>query len=312
MTDNKLTAKPFVKWAGGKYRLADQLIPFVPKKFDPLKNTYIEPMVGSGGFFFKYAPKHAYLSDINQNLITTYNMIKYDVYDLIAHLEQYKTLHDNQSDLDKEEYFYKQRTLFNQLITRKSEELYHFNEIEIASLFIYLNKTCFNGLYRENSSGEFNVPVGKNSKGEIFPMSYDNNNLLTVNEILQQKRGKGGPLDYSIDIACHGYEDSINKVKEGDFVYIDPPYIPLDHLSFTQYSKNDFGKKDHEQLSNFCDSVNEKGAYFMLSNSDTKDTRDIYLKEGRFNKEFSVSRSISSKAESRVKAKELIITNYEL
>ena len=295
MTDNKLIAKPFVKWAGGKYKLADQLIPFMPKKFNPLKNTYIEPMTGSGGFFFKYAPKNAYLSDINQNLITTYNMIKYDVYDVIAHLEQYKDLYNN------EEYFYEQRKLFNQLATKERGELFHFNEIEIASLFIYLNKTCFNGLYRENSSGEFNVPIGKDSKGKLFTVNYNKDNLLAVSEILQ-----------SVEIGCHGYEDSISKVKEGDFVYLDPPYIPLDHLSFTKYSKDDFGKKEHEQLSDFCDSINSKGAYFMLSNSDTEDTREIYLKEGRFSKEFSVNRSIASKAENRVKAKELIITNYEL
>lgn len=282
------SAKPFVKWAGGKYRLADQLIPLLPKRFDHLKNTYIEPMAGSGGFFFKYAPKHAYLSDINKNLITTYNIIKNDVNTLILRLKEYQELHSK-------EYFYNQRKKFNKLIANTG------SDTEIASLFIYLNRTCFNGLYRENSKGEFNVPIGKDSKGKLFPVNYDKDNLLAVSEILQ-----------SVEIGCHGYENSITKVKEGDFVYIDPPYIPLDHLSFTKYSKDDFGKKEHEQLSDFCDSLSNKGAYFMLSNSDTKNTREIYLKEGCFSKEFSVNRSISSKPKSRVKAKELIITNYEL
>jgi DNA adenine methylase len=289
MKDSKLTAKPFVKWAGGKYRFADKLIPLISKKFNPLKNTYIEPMAGSGGFFFKYAPKYAYLSDINQNLITTYKTVRNDVHGLIMQLEHYKGLHVD------EEYFYEQRKLLNQLIKKGG------NELKIASLFIYLNKTCFNGLYRENSNGEFNVPVGKNSKGELLPMAYDKDNLLTLSKLLQ-----------SVEISCHGYENAIDKVNEGDFVYIDPPYIPIDHLSFTQYSKGNFGKKEHKELSNFCDSIDSKGAYFMLSNSDTEDTRDIYLKEGRFSKEFRVSRSIASKAKNRVKAKELIITNYEL
>ena len=289
MKDSKLTAKPFVKWAGGKYRLADKLIPLISKKFNPLKNTYIEPMAGSGGFFFKYAPKYAYLSDINQNLITTYKTVRNDVHDLIMQLEHHRELHVD------EEYFYQQRKLFNQLIKKGGSEL------KIASLFIYLNKTCFNGLYRENSKGEFNVPVGKNSKGQLLPMAYDKDNLLALSELLK-----------SVDIACHGYQNAIDKVKKGDFVYIDPPYIPLDHISFTQYSKGDFGIKEHKELSTFCDYIDSKEAYFMLSNSDTKDTRDIYLKEGCFSKEFVVSRSIASKAKNRTKAKELIITNYEL
>jgi len=277
-------SKPFVKWAGGKYRLADKLIPFLSGEFTSSKNTYIEPMVGSGGFFFKYAPKHAYLSDINQNLITTYNVIKNDVNSLITHLKQHKDLHNK-------EYFYKQRDLFNELIKKGD------NHLNIASLLIYLNRTCFNGLYRENSKGEFNVPMGDYKN----PTICDEENLLSVNKILQ-----------SVEIGCHGYEKSINKVKKGDFVYIDPPYIPLDPLSFTKYSKDDFGKKQHEELSNFCDSIDKKGAYFMLSNSDTKKTQEIYLREGRFSKKFKVSRSIASKAENRVKAKELIITNYEI
>ena len=289
MNDSKIMAKPFVKWAGGKYRLAEKLIPFISKKYNPFENTYFEPMAGSGGFFFKYAPKHAYLSDINQNLITTYKTIRNDVDALIIKLKNHKELHVD------EEYFYGQRKLFNYLIKKGGSDL------EIASLFIYLNKTCFNGLYRENSKGEFNVPVGKNSRGQLLPMAFDKDNILILSQLLK-----------SVDIACHSYQKTIDKVKSGDFIYIDPPYIPLDHLSFTKYSKGDFGMKEHKELSIFCDSIHSKGAYFMLSNSDTDDTRDIYLKEGRFSKEFRVSRSIASKAKNRVKAKELIITNYEI
>ena len=289
MNNSKFIAKPFVKWAGGKYRLADKLIPLITKKFNPLENRYIEPMAGSGGFFFKYAPKNAYISDINQNLIVTYKTIRSDVHALITKLEEYKKLHVD------EEYFYEQRKLFNK-ITKEDG-----NELIIASLFIYLNKTCFNGLYRENSNGEFNVPVGKSSKGKLLPMAFDKDNLVYLSKLLNP-----------VNIACYDYKTAKNNIKKGDFVYIDPPYIPLDHISFTQYSKGDFGIKEHKELSTFCDIISDSGAFFMLSNSDTVDTRDIYLKEGRFSQKFNVSRSIASKAKNRTIAKELIITNYEI
>ena len=205
--------KPFIKWAGGKYRLANKLILFLPAEFNPSKNTYIEPMAGSGGFFFNYAPKQAYLSDINQNLITTYNIIKNDVNTLILSLKEHEKLHEK-------EYFYDQRKKFNELIINGGID------IEIASLFIYLNRTCFNGLYRENSKGEFNVPIGSYKN----PTICNEENLFSVHKTLQP-----------VEINCHGYEQSIKHIKENDFVYIDPPYLPIDATSFTKYSKNDFG-----------------------------------------------------------------------
>ena len=276
--------KPFIKWAGGKYRLSDKLIPLIPSSFNPLKNTYIEPMVGSGGFFFKYAPKQSYLSDINQNLIMTYNIIKNDVNTLILSLKEHQELHNK-------EYFYDQRKKFNELIINGG------TDTEIASLFIYLNRTCFNGLYRENSKGEFNVPIGSYKN----PTICNEENLLSVSKILQ-----------SIEIHCHGYEESISNIGQGDFVYIDPPYIPIDPSSFTKYSKNDFGEKQHVELSDFCDTIDKKGAFYMLSNSDTELTDKIYLQEGRFKENFLVSRTIASKAKNRNKAKEVVITNYKM
>jgi DNA adenine methylase len=276
--------KPFIKWAGGKYRLANKLILFLPAEFNPSKNTYIEPMAGSGGFFFNYAPKQAYLSDINQNLITTYNIIKNDVNTLILSLKEHQELHNK-------EYFYDQRKKFNELIINGG------TDTEIASLFIYLNRTCFNGLYRENSKGEFNVPIGSYKN----PTICNEENLLSVSKILQ-----------SIEIHCHGYEESISNIGQGDFVYIDPPYIPIDPSSFTKYSKNDFGEKQHVELSDFCDTIDKKGAFYMLSNSDTELTDKIYLQEGRFKENFLVSRTIASKAKNRNKAKEVVITNYKM
>lgn len=277
-------SKPFVKWAGGKFRLAEQLIPFIPKSFDSSINKYIEPMVGSGGFFFKYAPNNAYLSDINNNLVITYNIIKNDVKSLIKLLKKHKKLHSK-------DYFYNSRDRFNSLIKIDNVDL------EVASLFIYLNRTCFNGLYRENSKGEFNVPIGSYKN----PLICDEENLKLVSKVLE-----------NVEVCCHGFDDSLKNIKTGDFVYLDPPYIPIDTSSFTKYSKNDFGLKHHEDLSSFCDKINEKGAFFMLSNSDTEFTNDIYLKEGRFVERFLVNRSIASKASNRKKAKEVIITNYKI
>ena len=271
--------KPFIKWAGGKYRLADKLIPLIPSSFKPSKNTYIEPMVGSGGFFFKYAPKQSYLSDINQNLIITYNIIKNDVNTLISSLKEHQELHNK-------EYFYDQRKKFNELITNSG------SDIDIASLFIYLNRTCFNGLYRENSKGEFNVPIGSYKN----PLICDEMNLLYVNKILQ-----------NIIIKCHGYEHI--KPKEGDFVYFDPPYIPLDKTSFTKYSSDDFGEKDHRNLADFCCKLSKNGIFFMISNSNTKLTKEIY---SQFTlKEIQVMRTIAGSHSKRGMANELIITNYD-
>jgi DNA adenine methylase len=270
--------KPFIKWAGGKYRLANKLISFLPAEFNPSKNTYIEPMAGSGGFFFNYAPKQAYLSDINQNLINTYNTIKNDVEGLILKLEIHQFKHEG-------DYFYEMRDEFNKLVKENGDS------VELAALFIYLNRTCFNGLYRENSNGEFNVPIGSYKN----PLISDQNNLRSVHQILQD-----------ITIKCHGYEHI--KPNEGDFVYFDPPYIPLDKTSFTKYSSDDFGEKDHRNLVDFCCKLSNNGIYFMISNSNTPLTKEIY---SQFTlQEIQVMRTIAGSHSNRGMAKELIITNY--
>ncbi|MDC3013441.1 DNA adenine methylase [Candidatus Marinimicrobia bacterium] len=270
--------KPFIKWAGGKYRLADKFIPLLPLKFNSTESQYFEPMIGSGGFFFKYLPQKAYLSDINFNLINTYNVIKNDVENLIVNLKIHEFQHDGK-------YFYKMRDKFNKLI-KNNEDL-----TEIAALFIYLNRTCFNGLYRENSKGEFNVPIGKYKN----PTICNEKNLRSVNKLLK-----------NIEIKCHGY-DSI-KPNEGDFVYFDPPYIPLEKTSFTKYSSDDFFEKDHRLLMNFCRKLDQNGVYFMISNSNTSLTKEIY---SNFNiKEIQVMRTIAGSHSKRGIAKELVITNY--
>jgi len=291
---------PFIKWAGGKYRLADNLMKYLPANFDPKKNTYIEPMVGSGGFFFKYAPNNAYLSDINPNLIITYKVIQNDVESLISALKVHENNHHKHQEQNSKDYYYEKREEFNQLKS-SGQDL-----IGIAALFIYLNKSCFNGLYRENSKGGFNVPMGDYKSTDSKKVICNEDNLLLAHKILR-----------NVTVSCHEYEDTLKVIKEGDFVYLDPPYLPLDISSFTKYSKNDFGKNNHLELNAFCDAINDRGAYFMLSNSDTDLTQKIYLKEGRYSQHFEVGRSISGKIDAsgkkfKAKAKELIVTNYEI
>ena len=268
--------KPFIKWAGGKYRIAEHLNSYKPKEF----NTYYEPMVGSGGLFFSNPPKKAYLSDINSKLIDTYKAIKDNV--VFEHL--LNSLWDLERIPHTKEGYNKIRDKFN-------EDSLHI--LETASYFIYLNKMCFNGLYRENSKGHFNVPMGDKRTFMI-----DDKNLRSVNELLQ-----------NVEIACHSYEDI--KPKKGDFVYFDPPYIPLDKVSFTQYSKSDFGEKDHRKLAEFCSKLDKRGVNYMISNSNTDMTKDIYVHSEHIEfHEIQVMRTISGSKNNRGLAGELIITNY--
>ena len=269
-------AKPFIKWAGGKYRIADQLNSFKPKVF----NNYFEPMVGSGGLFFSNPTKKAYLSDINSKLINTYKVIQN---------------HTTLKELIHELYLLQEKTHSKDSYKEIREA---FNQDDISSIncavyFIYLNKMCFNGLYRENSKGHFNVPMG-----DKRTFLVDEDNLKNVSKVLQ-----------SVDISCHSYED-INP-KKGDFVYFDPPYIPMDKISFTQYSKSDFGEKDHRKLSEFCIKLDKRGVNYMISNSNTDMTKDIYVhSENIQSHEIQVMRTISGSKNNRGMAGELIITNY--
>ena len=272
-------SKPFVKWAGGKYALASTLKEYLPSDFDNLR--YFEPMVGGGGMFFRLNLSSAYLSDINEKLINTYQCIKEDVNSVIHHLKSYEKHHH-----DNDEYYYAQREKFNENSSDK---------FEMASLFIYLNKTCFNGLYRENSKGEFNVPKGRTSSGTVT--ICDEDNLVSCSKLFE-----------NIEFECHSYEDILPNIDSNSFVYLDPPYLPLNKVSFTKYTKDDFTEQMHFDLKHFCDKLSEEGARFMMSNSDTEKTREIYSRYDM--KEILVNRSVGSSSKSRKKAAELIITNY--
>ena len=273
--------KPFVKWVGGKRQLLKQfrlMNLYPPERFNPLTNSYFEPFVGGGAVFFDLLPKKAILSDLNKNLVITYNIIKDDVENLIKSLKKHK--------IDKE-YFLKIRSL-------KSENL---SDLQIASRFIYLNRTCFNGMYRVNSKDEFNVPFGKYTN----PMICDEVNLRRVSESLK-----------SVKIKHQDYKQVLKYAKKGDFIYLDPPYYPVNKTSsFTAYTNEAFLDKEQIELRDVFIELSKRGCLVMLSNSNIPFINKIYsgFKGVRINK-VEAGRMINSKASGRGKVTEVLITNY--
>lgn len=269
-----IEAKPFLKWVGGKRQLLHEIVPRLPKY-----SRYFEPFIGGGALFFHLQPKNAYITDINLELINVYRIIRDDVHELIKDLKK----HTN----DKE-YFLKIRDI------DRSIEYIAWDQVSKASRFIYLNKTCFNGLYRVNSKGQFNVPFGKYANPKIL----DEENLLNCSRVLQ---------DTYIETAH--FSNVLNHAQEGDFVYLDPPYIPVNQTSnFTSYSKEGFGDTEHWKLKEVCDRLTKKGVKFMLSNSYTERTLSLYKDYNIYT--VSASRSVNSDASKRGKVFEVICTNY--
>jgi len=273
-------AKPFVKWVGGKRQLLKQFneLSLYPKKFNPEINTYHEPFVGGGAVFFDLLPEKSVLSDMNNELITTYKVIKKDVEPLIKALKKHK---------HNKEYFLKLR----------AKDVSKLSDLEIASRFVYLNRTAFNGMYRVNNSGGFNVPFGKYSN----PLICDEDNLKAVSKVLKK-----------VSIKNQDYMKVLDCAKKGDFVYFDPPYYPVSKTaSFTSYTKDGFLEKEQEELRDTFVKLHKKGCYVMLSNSDTPLINKIYskIKGVKINK-VSAGRSINSNGAKRGKVSEVLVTNY--
>ena len=261
-----LKVKPFIKWVGGKRSALEYLSKRVPDNY----KTYYECFLGGGALFFKMQPKKAQLYDINKKLIIVYNVIKNDVQLVIRELKKHKKK-------SSKEYFLKCRDNFNK----------ETDEVKIAAYFIYLNKTCFNGLYRVNKRGDFNVPYGKYKNPNIV----DEENLLNISKLFE-----------NVIIGDQPFYKT--KIEKGSFYYLDPPY----HKTYDQYDENKFDIKDHISLGEYCSKLNKAGALFMVSNSDTKEIRKIYRK---FNIEvIEVSKSVSCESRGRKKEKELIVRNY--
>ena len=272
-----IKAKPFIKWVGGKSKfLKEYQIYYPPKSFNPLKNTYYEPFVGGGAIFFSLQPRHAVLSDTNEELITTYKVIKRKVKELIQSLKKYK---------NTKSYFLKVRATDPKTLT----------DVEVASRFIYLNRACFKGVYRVNTKGGFNVPYGYNKNPKIC----DEENLKNVSKVLKH-----------VKLRSSSYEKVIEKAKKGDFIYFDPPYYPASKTSnFTHYTKNRFNEKEQINLFNLFKGLDQRGCFVMLSNSDTEFVRNLY--KGFNIKRVHTRRIINSKMAGRGEVSELVIRNYK-
>lgn len=275
--------KPFIKWVGGKRQLLKQFNSmhlYPPEEFDVRKARYFEPFVGGGAVFFDLLPEKSFLSDLNSELVTTYNIIKNNVDELIISLKQYKY---------EKEFFLKIRAL-NPI---------QLQDVEVASRFIYLNRTCFNGMYRVNKKGGFNVPFGKYSN----PLICDELNLRRVSQVLK-----------NVEIKCQDYKAILEIAKKGDFVYFDPPYYPINTTSsFTSYTKEAFLDKEQIELRDTYLTLHQRGCFVMLSNSDTPFINKIYSEIGKYGVKINkviAGRTINSKASGRGKITEVLVTNY--
>jgi DNA adenine methylase len=300
LTEKLMAAKPFLKWAGGKGQLLDEIERRLPNELlSGQINTYVEPFVGGGAVFFYIAQnyksiKHFYLFDINGDLVGCYNAVKHDVESLIAELKSLQRRFFALRESEQEQFYFDIRKRFN------SEKLSGF-ETKTAAKLIFLNKTCYNGLYRVNRNNEFNVPFGHYKN----PTICDVKNLHAASEILRK-----------VQILCSDFEDSDKYIDKRTFVYLDPPYRPISPTaSFTSYSKDDFSEKDQVRLSKFCRRIDIKGAKFLLSNSDPQNEnhRDRFFEDQY--KGFNIdrvkaNRAINCKATGRGQINELLIINY--
>lgn len=267
---------PLVKWVGGKRQLLPTILKFIPQTF----GRYFEPFVGGGALFFELSLPKTYISDKNEELINLYKVVRDFPSELISSLKK----HENSKD-----YFLKIRGL------DRSSSYLSISEIERASRFIYLNRTCFNGMYRVNSSGFFNVPFG-NYKN---PRIVDAENIFNASYLLKET-----------DIRCADFSEVLRHVKSGDFVYFDPPYVPLNETSaFTYYTKNGFDLNLQIKLRDLCDKLNSKGIKFLLSNSNTDIVKDLYKSYEKI--EVFASRNINANPNGRGKIVELLIRNYK-
>lgn len=294
----RLELKPFVKWVGGKGQLIEQLEKYIPLDDEIILTKYAEPFVGGGALLFNILSKYnfelLYISDTNAELINAYNVIKYDVESLIGKLMEMQFTFLPMDENGRKYYYYMIRDKFNVL------ELSDDTAIEKAALFIFLNKTCFNGLYRVNKKGQFNVPMGAYKN----PTICDEENLRNVSKVLQ-----------NVTIVCGDYSLSKSFIDNNTFVYLDPPYRPISATAgFTAYNADCFDDNEQIRLAKFIDEINASGAKIMLSNSDPQNINpeDTFFEE--LYKSYTINkveavRAINSKGDSRGKIRELLICN---
>lgn len=278
-----LKAKPFVKWAGGKRQIIDKLQKLVPLEY----NTYYEPFVGGGALLFELSPKQAVINDSNKELMNVYKTISTDkgYEETLKLLNTYEKKHN-------EKFFYQIRNLDKDKM--KFEKL---SNVERAARTIYLNKACFNGLYRVNRKGEFNVPFNKKLKIN----TYDGQNMTLAYVYFQTNK---------ITMLNTDFEEAVKDVKKGDFIYFDPPYDSENDDTFNSYTEDGFGKEEQIRLARVYKNLSDRGCYVMLSNHNTTLINELY-------KDYNIhvitaKRNINSKGSKRGNVEEVIITNYEV
>ena len=278
MKKNKLVA-PVLKWVGGKRQLLDTLTALVPKKM----TAYCEPFVGGGALLFCLQPNRAYINDINSELMLVYSVIRNNVEELITALQKYK---------NDEKFFYSIREL-----DRNKEKYTSLSDVEKAARILYLNKTCYNGLFRVNNAGEFNSPFGHYRNPNIVNAPT----LRAVSLYLQKK---------DIFLSSGDYANVLDELPRGSFVYLDPPYDPIsDTASFTGYTKNGFSREEQIRLREYCDALTQRGIKFMLSNSATNFIMEQYSAYDI--KIIQAKRNVNSDPTKRGDVDEVLVLNYE-
>ncbi len=278
-----LKAKPFVKWAGGKRQIIDKLLKLVPTEY----NTYYEPFVGGGALLFELSPKNAVINDSNSELMNVYKLISTD-----EGYEEVVKLLNNYEKKHNEKFYYSIRNL-----DKDKKKFAKLSPAEHAARTIYLNKTCFNGLYRVNSKGEFNVPFNKKLKVN----TYDSQNMILAYVYFQSN---------NIKMLNTDFEEAVKDAKKGDFIYFDPPYDSENETTFNSYTESGFSKDEQRRLAKVYKDLADRGCYVMLSNHNTTLINELY-------KDYNIhlitaKRNINSKGEKRGKVEEVIITNYKV
>lgn len=276
-----IKGKPFVKWAGGKRQIINKLKQYVPEEFD----TYYEPFVGGGALLFELSPKKAVINDSNKELINVYECIKDEKkFDAMC-----RELNNHEAN-NSEEYYYEIRNIDRD--KKKYDKLVDYKK---AARTIYLNKACFNGLYRVNSNNEFNVPYGK----KIKVNTYEGQNLGII----------CGYLNYNdIIILSTDFEESVKDAKKGDFIYFDPPY-DSDTSTFNSYTNTGFSKEEQKRLAKVFKELSDRGCYVMLSNHNTALINELY--KDYYIHVIEAKRSINADGKKRGVVEEVIITNFE-
>jgi DNA adenine methylase len=284
MAKNNQLIKPYLKWAGGKRQLLADIKKYLPKGIS--NYTYYEPFIGAGALFFELQPKKAVINDFNEQLILTYNVIKENVEELIILLKNYKKK-------NVEEYYYKIRNMDRDLMKFNT-----LSKIEKAARLIFLNKTCFNGLYRVNSQGLFNVPYGKYKNPAICEeiVLRQISNYLNSNEI---------------SIINSDFEQAVSTASKKSFIYFDPPYHSPDKTNFTGYQANGFNDDEQERLRNVMIKMSNRGVKCLLSNSDTDFIRELYDHDLFGIISVQAKRAINSDSAGRGAVNEVLIKNWK-